>query len=113
MEKIKIKDLEWQIILVPTTSSNLIVNGNACYGVCNHYEKKIYLDKELPDDQMRRTVVHELTHAFITSYFIERKEHYTEEDLCEFVAIYGEEISNLAKEILKKIKISVDKDTKV
>lgn len=113
MEKIKIKDLEWQVVLVPTISSNLIVNGNSCYGACNHYEKRIYLDKELPKDQMYRTLAHELTHAFITSYFIERKESYTEEDLCEFVSIYGDEICSLSKEILKKLKKVVDNDTKV
>jgi hypothetical protein len=29
---------------------------------------------------------------------LDYKEHYTEEDLCEFVALYAEQINNIAKE---------------
>lgn len=106
LKKIFIKDLEWEINLVDTTNANLMADGSLCYGSCRFFEQKIYLDNRLIKEQMFRTLKHELTHAFIYSYLIEKKQSYTEEDLCDFIAIYGEEICNMAKIILEKIEVN-------
>lgn len=50
---------------------------------------------------MRETLVHELVHAFIMTYAISNKQFRDEEFICEFIAVYGEEIQKLANELMK------------
>lgn len=99
---VTINNLVWTIHEVETRSAELIVNGNQCFGVCKHYTQEIILDESLKDDAKMQTLRHELTHAFIRCYMIEYKEHYTEEDVCEFVALYAEHINKIAKEYFKR-----------
>ena len=99
--KIKINRLNWTIKEVETRSAELVVNGNQCFGVCKHYTQEIIIDKTLKDDAKYQILKHELTHAFIRCFLIELKESYTEEDLCEFVALYSEQINDLAKKYIK------------
>ena len=63
----------------------------------------IYFDDGLLDDyeEMRETLVHELVHAFIMTYAISNKQFRDEEFICEFIAVYGEEIQKLANELMK------------
>ena len=63
---------------------------------------KIFDDGLLDDyEEMRETLVHELVHAFIMTYAISNKQFRDEEFICEFIAVYGEEIQKLANELMK------------
>lgn len=95
---IKINNLTWTIREVETRSTELVVNGNQCFGVCKHYTQEILIDETLKPDAKLQVLKHELTHAFIRCCLLDYQEHYTEEDMCEFVALYSEQINNIAKE---------------
>ena len=94
----KINNLTWTIREVETRSAELIVNGSQCFGVCKHYTQEIMIDETLKPDAKLQVLKHELTHAFIRCHLLDYQEHYTEEDMCEFVALYSEQINNIAKE---------------
>ena len=98
---IKIKELVWGIQQVESDSPNLLIGTDKCFGVCDNYNKIIYIDETLETNAKKRTLKHELTHAFITTYLLERKDNYTEEDLCELVSIYGEDIIKLYNKIIR------------
>lgn len=56
------------------------------YGVTYFDNLKIYLDKDLPKDRKRKTLLHELMHCFINCYITHLDKKYEEEDLCDISA---------------------------
>lgn len=94
---ININGLKWTIEEVETRSSELIVNGVSCFGVCKFLTQEILIDNSLKEDKQFQTLKHELTHAFLYCHLLDKKDNYTEEELCEFVAMYSEPIINIAK----------------
>ena len=63
-------------------------NNNAymCNGLTFYKEHKIWIAKELCDDEKRRTLKHELTHAYIWEMGFYNVEFNYEEIICDFVA---------------------------
>ena len=100
--KIQINRLNWEIKEVETRSQELVVNGNQCYGTCKYHTQEIFLDATLKGDKKYQVLKHELTHAFIFCYLLEQKKSYSEEDLCEFIALYSEGIIDLSKQYMLK-----------
>lgn len=70
----RIGKINWQIKLVNADSP--ILSG--CMGICVYAENIIYLNKDLPEDAFRETVLHELTHALLaeSSFNHKCKEHF-------------------------------------
>lgn len=95
--QININGLNWTIEEVETRSAELIVNGNQCFGVCQYLNQRILLDITLKNDKKLQTLKHELTHAFLYCHLINMKESYTEEEVCEFVAMYSQAINEIAQ----------------
>lgn len=89
-------EVMWTIKFSNNFYNQLIVSESACYGVCKHSERTIYINRELPKDRMLRTVRHEIAHAFLHDTQISGKESFDEEALCEFVGIYGDIICEIA-----------------
>lgn len=90
---LKINNLEWCIKLVPTRDRNLAVSEvSGSYGVCNPTDLTIYLDESMSYTRMKQTLSHELTHAYLISYMLDLKENYSEDEICEFVALYSQHI---------------------
>jgi Zn-dependent peptidase ImmA (M78 family) len=56
------------------------------FGTTYHDSEVIFLDKELPEDRKRKTLLHELTHCYIGSYITHMEKNYCEEDICDIVA---------------------------
>jgi len=100
--KIKINNLEWKIEEVETRSSELMVDGNQCFGVCKFHSQEIFLDATLKSDKLCSTLRHELTHAFLYCYMLESKKTYTEEEVCEFVALYSKQINDIVLDYIKE-----------
>lgn len=98
--KITIAGQEWEVFTADAHDPELIADGRACTGTtwCGHF--KIYLSNELSGSRLLRTIKHELTHATIYSTQCEVPENFNEEQICEFVAIYGDVIADLAQKIL-------------
>lgn len=91
--KIRINGLLWTIEEVDTRSQELVLNGNSCFGVCQYVNQRILIDNSIKDDKKCQTLKHELTHAFLYCYMLDKKDTFNEEELCEFVALYSEEIN--------------------
>ena len=61
-------------------------NANMCNGLTFYKDHKIWLAKELCDDEKTRTLKHELTHCFIWEMGFYNAEFNYEEMICDFVA---------------------------
>lgn len=101
----KIKNKKWTIKQAPTGDEHLIMNGEPCIAQLYKQVRIIYFDENLLNDyaELRETVVHELTHAFIMTYAISPRQFRDEEFICEFNAVYGKDIQDLTEEILEYI----------
>ena len=56
------------------------------YGVTYCDVQKIYIDKDLPEDRKKATLIHELTHCFIDNYITHSEKEYSEEDVADIVS---------------------------
>ena len=98
-----IANQKWCIFLADSHDPELMVDGTHCLGTTWPARLEIYVSNELCGDRLKRTIRHELAHAFIASTQMVRPESYTEEDLCEFMAIYAEGLARCADEIDKSV----------
>lgn len=106
--KIEINNLIWEIAIVPNTNPELIVNGNAAAGATWFMQQKIYLSADLTKETVRSVIAHELAHAFLLSTQIRptgdaNEENYSEEEMCNFVSMYGEQIFVLTDKIYNEL----------
>ena len=103
--KFKIKNKKWTIKSAQNGDEHLIMGGLPCIAQLFKQLRIIYFDEGLLDDyeEMRETIVHELTHAFIMTYAISPKEFRDEEFICEFNAVYGLDIQRLADKIMNEL----------
>lgn len=67
----------------------------------------------LPDDLMRRTIIHELTHAYFWSYGLTQIETIGEENVCDFIETHGRAILDLADRVYEGIKKETKKPINV
>ena len=56
------------------------------YGVTYCDMQEIYIDKDLPVDRKRATLIHELTHCYIDNYITHDDKQYSEEDVADIVS---------------------------
>lgn len=98
----QIKRKKWTIESAPTGDEHLLMNGEACIAQLYKQLRIIYFDENLLDDyeEMRETITHELVHAFIMTYAISQKQFRDEEFICEFIAVYMDDIAKLVNEIM-------------
>ena len=101
--RIEIGGQQWSIEKVNAHHPGLFCDGDSCSGTTWNGSAEIYLSNELKGDQVARVVTHELTHAYIYSTQAVRPEQYTEEDICELVAIYAWEIAVLTQEVCREL----------
>lgn len=104
MYKTKINGITWKII--PTEAGNAIFeekDGESVLGITMFGRSEIYVvTDDVSDDILYRTLKHEFTHAFLFSCGIDA-ENMTEEDICNFIESYGEEIIKKAKSLYRRI----------
>ena len=74
---------------------------NVC-GITHFSEGEIYINKDISDYLIKRTIRHELTHAFLFSYGMGQYEEFSEENVCDFVETYGEDIVEMTNYIYKE-----------
>ena len=68
------------------------------YGITYTDIQEIYLDKDLPGDRKRATLIHELTHCYITNYITHQTKTYDEEMVADIVS----NSFDIIKEIVEK-----------
>lgn len=75
------------------------------FGQTNYVEQTIKIWKFLTTERQRKTIIHELVHAFHDAYLGSQhvKDKFDEEDICCFVESYIEEILELTNYIVFKL----------
>lgn len=101
--KFKLVINTWNISLTDITEK-LTAGGELCSGTIHYSTQEIFIDKNLRPIDLAKTIRHELTHAVIYETQITTGITYTEEDMCEFLAKYGEIITSLANNIISNIR---------
>lgn len=105
--KLKINDLTWELKIVDRDSEFLKLDDpdlvNA--GITDYHDLKIYIDQSLSDDMIQRTIIHELTHAFIFSYGY--SDMMNEEEICKFIESHLISLYNL----LEYMKTNLNSDS--
>jgi len=94
---IKINNMNWEIKEVESSHSMLLVSGAVGQGTSHFLHKEIYLDKDLKLEHKQQVLRHELTHAFMCETQISKKDTFDEEELCEFVGLYGQCICEIVE----------------
>lgn len=94
--KAKIKDYEYVIVEVEYIGDNTDIVGNT-----DNRMFKISLVKDLDCVSKRKTLIHELTHAFIYSYGFSDYE-FKEENVCYFFETYSEDILKIVNDYFNR-----------
>lgn len=97
--KFKINNRSWEILEVSQAEIKTMQNerkandeediksiASRYYGVTYCDICKIYIDKDLPIDRKKATLIHELTHCFIDNYITHDEKQYSEEDVADLVS---------------------------
>lgn len=77
----------WDILFVDANDSRLAETSKILIGKCNSLTSEINIANNLPRPVMRKVVAHELTHAIISD-FILNKDEFTQEEVCRLVESY-------------------------
>ena len=68
--------------------------------------QKIYLDKDIPEDNKRATLIHELTHCYITNYITNTEKDYDEEMVADIVSNSFDIIREIVDKYFSKKEIN-------
>ena len=103
--KIRVKHI-WNIVITNNKKDLINNEGHLCKGIVKYKDNIIYIDEEILErkNDLYHLLKHELTHIFLYETQIELKETYSEENLCELVALYSDDIIRKARLILRKLK---------
>lgn len=100
----QINGIEWDVVFVPSGSSDLRRSDNSItVGVTDWNEKTVFLSDRLRGAFLRKVFIHEVCHCACFSYNINLKLD-QEEFLCDFVATYGDEIFSIVDDLFSAIK---------
>lgn len=98
MYTIYIHNVPWKIEFVEKDAE--VISGSC--GITYKEECISYIRNDLSDEMTRRTLIHEIAHAYIWVYGFEdiTNRKFTEEDLCNFIETYGYDIISQADTVL-------------
>ena len=105
IDKIAILDQEWNVFFADPHAPELFVDNTARMGTTWPARCEIYISNEIKGNRLKRTLAHELVHALIESSQIVKSESYTEEDLCEFMAIYAKPLHEFVDSLFNKCEL--------
>lgn len=94
-------NLEWELYFVEHDHPRLENTDQEIHlGITYKSEQTIYIDRTVSSQQIYKTVVHELIHAFLFSYGFDNCE-WDEESMCNFIGQNAENIIKLANEVIR------------
>lgn len=79
------------------------------FGATHNYPCIIFLDKGMPKDRKKKTLMHELTHCYIAEYITHEEKQYSEEDVADISANAHDIIHKIVEDYFKRL----DKNKKV
>lgn len=102
---ITINDLKWEVVVkthddMPNKPKDA---DNVALGRTYESTLRIYLNKEVDKQVFRKTLIHELTHAYINSYGFTQVV-LDDEVLCDFISTYADSIVRLADSIIETLR---------
>lgn len=92
----------WGIAFVPPFSDNLWMGDRFTLGVTDRKDNMIYLSEGLYGNILLSVLKHEICHAIMASYYIDM-DIPDEECVCQIMEVYGDEVSDLAEEIMQNL----------
>lgn len=101
MITIQINKLKYNINYVDSNDINLSIDGVPHTGTCLMTGGEIYICNEMVYEVTRRTIIHELTHAYTYAYGHGKRKDYRDEDVCEFMSAFADSILYDTEAILK------------
>ena len=81
------------------------INTGVFFGASHLYVNVIFLDKALPFDRKRKTLVHELTHCYIAEYITHQEKNYDEEMVADISANSHDIIHKIVEDYFKDYNI--------
>lgn len=72
------------------------------FGLTYHDDLVVYLDKDLPIERKRRTLLHELAHCYIGTYVTHQDKNYDEEMVADIVSNSFDIINEITNRYFKK-----------
>lgn len=95
-----VNGIKWKIEYVKPNSDLLRrSDGVLVLGVTDNNEKTVYINNRLSGRLLTKVITHEIVHCFCFSYGIIVPIE-TEELIADFVATYGEDVLEVADEVL-------------
>lgn len=86
--ELKINNNHYNIYFVEENDKKLLMEDGEYHSGATYFrEKEIYINKELNEDSMKYTIIHELTHAYLDSYGFLQVE-YTDEIIADLFGNY-------------------------
>lgn len=101
--RVKINNSNWKIKITDNKEELRDKEGHICKGTTCYRDSTVYIDNTVSRENLAHILRHELSHIYLYETQIRLKDLYTEEDICEFTAIYGRRIVNKVDNILKRI----------
>lgn len=77
------------------------INTGVFFGASHQYVNVIFLDKDLPFDRKRKTLIHELTHCYIAEYITHQEKNYDEEMVADISANSHDIIHKIVEDYFK------------
>lgn len=74
------------------------------FGVTNKAQHIIYINKDMCEEQKRKTLKHELTHCYIWEYGLYNVTDVNEEVICDLVASSNDFINDITNKYFKEVK---------
>lgn len=100
----------WTVVKIPSTHEKLTVDGEQCLGAAYFKTKTIYIDSELTPEALLDVMRHEISHAIIAETKFDSTDFFEEEDICNFVGMYGQIVCDLADEAIRKLEEEDDEE---
>lgn len=72
------------------------------FGATHTFQNKVFLDKGMPKDRKRKTLIHELTHAYINEYITHMEKQYDEETVADISANSHDIIHKIVSDYFKE-----------
>jgi len=96
---VSIGKIQWEARFVSHTGIELN-QGTGLNGCCAPTSHQIFIGNDFDPQQTKDTTIHEVTHAYIEQYLLGKKT-FENEEMCDFMERYAEDIIGTANEILK------------
>lgn len=104
--QIRIHKDAWDVVIIDSRDDKMNPGCEYQYmGLCEYNRLQISIADDLPASVARAVVIHELTHAYMSSYGYNITES---EGICDFFGAHGDEIIAHADQIMRKVITSAN-----